>query len=129
MKMFHQPFFSFNPAVTTISLNLPRIATQSILGFGRWRLGKMSKLPLHSPAAVVLCFTEQLKSLAPIIILFPTGNSSHLFKKKSNLRSLNFLFAQELYCAVMKNDDLDSTPVQPNRLSSKSCAKDAPLYT
>lgn len=30
-----------------------------------------------------------------------------------------FIFAQELYCAVMKNDDLDSTPVQPSRHSNK----------
>ena len=120
MKMFHQPFFFLLIQQSPPSrLTCRGLLTQSILGFGRWRLGKMSKLPLRSPAAAVLCFTEQLNSLAPIIILFPTGNSSHFFKKKSNLRSLNFLFAQELYCAVMKNDDLDSTPVQPSRHSNK----------
>ena len=39
-----------------------------------------------------------------------------------------FIFAQELYCAVMKKDDLDSTPVQPSSLS-ESYTKEAPPYT
>ena len=39
-----------------------------------------------------------------------------------------FIFAQELYCAVMKNDDLDSTPIQPSSLS-ESYTKEAPPYT
>ena len=47
-----------------IELNLPRIAAQSILGFGRWRFGRVCKPPLLSPAAPVLCFTEQLSSFA-----------------------------------------------------------------
>ena len=58
----------------TRELNLPRIATQSILGFGQWRFGRVCKRPLLSPAAPVLCFTEQLSSLV--------SNSIAIFRRK-----------------------------------------------
>ena len=45
-------------------LNLPSIALRLSLGFGRWRFGRVCQRPLLSPAAPVLCFTEQLSSLA-----------------------------------------------------------------
>ena len=57
-----------------IELNLPRIASRSILGFGRWRFGRVCKLPLLSPAAPVLCFTEQLSSLV--------SNGIAIFRRK-----------------------------------------------
>ena len=82
-------FFLFNTNISipispndpTRSLNLPRIATQSILGFGRWRFGRVCERTLLSPAAPVLCFTEQLSSPAPSgLAISPMENSSCLFK-------------------------------------------------
>ena len=78
-------------------LNLPRIATQSILGFGRWRLGKISKLPLHSPAAAGLCFTEQLNSLAPIALRSSKKNyGSRNFKSSWYIRLGNVAYPELL---------------------------------
>ena len=43
-------------------LNLPRIASQSILGLNRRRLGIVKTFPLHSTCTIFLCYTEQLSS-------------------------------------------------------------------
>ena len=45
--------------VTNRELNLPRIATQSILGLNRRRLGIVNIFPLHSTCTIFLCYTEQ----------------------------------------------------------------------
>ena len=48
-----------------IELNLPRIATQSILGLNRRRLGIVNELTLLSTCTIFLCYTEQLNSQTP----------------------------------------------------------------
>ena len=70
-------------------LNLPRIAAQSILGFGRWRFGRVCKRPLLSPAAPVLCFTELLSSFA--------SNSNAIFQWKIASASLSEDHLRSLY--------------------------------
>ena len=47
-------------------LNLPRIATQSILGLNRRRLGIVKNITLHSTCTIFLCYTEQSSSLSTI---------------------------------------------------------------
>gem|GEM_PF-6457705 len=49
-----------------VELNLPRIATQSILGLNRRRLGIVKNITLHSTCTIFLCYTEQLSSLTTI---------------------------------------------------------------
>ena len=71
-------------------LNLPRIASQSILGFGRWRFGRVYKHPLLSPAAPVLCFTEQLSSLVSNSIAIFQWKIASASLSEDHLRSLYF---------------------------------------
>ena len=82
---------------------------QSILGFNRRHLGIICKPILRSTCTIILCYTEQLSSLN-IDRTADIGKSldSHLFKEQIFGLSI-FLFAQSLWCAAMKNDDLDST--------------------
>ena len=82
---------------------------QSILGFNRRRLGIVNRFPLLSTCTIILCYTEQLSSLKTDRTA-DIGKSldSHLFKEQIFGLSI-FLFAQSLWRAAMKNDDLDST--------------------
>ena len=93
----------------TNKLNLPRIASQSFLGLNRRRLGIVNRFPPLSTCTIFLCYTEQLSSLNTDRTA-DIGKSldSHLFKEQIFGLSI-FLFAQNLWCAVMQNDDLDST--------------------
>ena len=82
---------------------------QSILGFNRRRLGIVNRFPLLSTCSIILCYTEQLSSLKTDRTA-DIGKSldSNLFKEQIFGLSI-FLFAQSLWRAAMKNDDLDST--------------------
>ena len=95
--------------LSSMELNLPRIATQSILGLNRRRLGIVNEFALLSTCTIFLCYTEQLSSLNTDRTA-DIGKSlySHLFKEQIFGLSI-FLFAQNLWCAVMQNDDLYST--------------------
>ena len=73
-------------------LNLPRIATQSILGLNRRRLGIVNKFPLHSTCSIFLCYTEQLTSPAPIVTTIRICRAgSHLFKRRSSVSQFFYL--------------------------------------
>ena len=92
-----------------MSLTCRGLLKQSILGFNRRRLGIICKPILRSACTIILCYTEQLSSLKTDRTA-DIGKSldSHLFKEQIFGLSI-FLFAQSLWRAAMKNDDLDST--------------------
>ena len=111
---FHKGRFGGNVNIsggpaTNRELNLPRIASQSILGLNRRRLGIVNTFTLLSTCTIILCYTEQLSSLKTDRTA-DIGKSldSHLFKEQIFGLSL-FIFAQSLWRGAMKNDDLDST--------------------
>ena len=72
--------------LSSMELNLPRIATQSILGLNRRRLGIVNAFPLLSTCSIFLCYTEQLSSLNSNRTA-DIGKSlgSHLFKEQTDL--------------------------------------------
>ena len=110
-------------------LNLRHEPSAPMCRFDWLRLDIACKHTLCSACTIVLCFTERYSSLTPWHGVLRRKTMMAASSRENRIFGLSiFIFAQEVYCAVMKNDDLDSTPVQPSSLS-ESYTKEAPPYT